>query len=165
MKKNQVIRMSSLILILLGFQLAVFAQTKGYYITPIDLQDINLSDSQKIEYQKLENNLEYRSLQFVEIGELQNFIDNNELTFNIPGIEEKYVALAKESAYISPINYMWNGDLIDHSGSIEIFCEDGSVFAYIVIENQVYEIFVFDEWYIFIEYNTEYISKQRGLQE
>jgi hypothetical protein len=47
MKKLMVKRMkiSGLIMILLSLQFALFAQTKGDYITPLDKQSVNLNDS------------------------------------------------------------------------------------------------------------------------
>jgi hypothetical protein len=136
----------------------LFAQTQSDYITPIDIQSVNLDEIQLTHFERLEKNPEYRSIQFVEIGKLQDFINNSELTFNIPGEEERYVALVKEFEFSSPDDYIWKGDLIDQYGSIVIFCEKGKVFGHIVIENQEYDIQIFDEKNLFIAYNTEYIS-------
>jgi hypothetical protein len=149
----------SLIVFLLSLQFALFAQTKGDYITPIDKQSVNLNEIQKTKFGSLERNPVYRSIQFVELGELQDFITNGELTFNIPGTEEKYVALVKEFEYISSKDYVWKGNLTDQYGSIVIFCEKGSIFGHIVIENQEYDIQVFDKNNVFIEFDTEYLSK------
>jgi len=144
-------------LILLSIQLSAFTQTKGDYITPIDLQNINLSDTQKIKLNQLEIHPEYRNIQFVSIGEIKDFINNSELSFNIPGEEKRYTALVNEFIYTSPYNYVWKGDIIEQYGGVVIVCDKGKVFGHIFIGNQDYEIQVFDEFNIFIEYNTEYI--------
>ncbi len=154
-------KVSSLILILLSLQFALFAQTKSDYITAINRQDVNLNETQKTKLVRLEKNPEYKSLQFVEIGKLQDFITNSELTFNIPGKGEDYVALVNEFEFTSPTNYVWKGILIDQYGSIVIFCEKDNVFGHIVIENQEYEFQSFDDKTIFIEFDHEYLSKSK----
>jgi len=155
----------SLIVFLLSLQFALFAQTKGDYITPIDKQSVNLNEIQNTKFGRLEKNPEYRKIQFVETGKLQDFINNSVLTFNIPGVEEKYLALVKEFKYISPNDYVWKGNLIDQYGSIVIFCEKGHVFGHIVIENQEYEIQSFDDKSVFIEFDHEYLLKSKcGLE-
>jgi|AntRauTorcE11898_2_1112593.scaffolds.fasta_scaffold05897_1 hypothetical protein len=154
-------KMSSLIVILFSLQFALFAQTQGDYITPIDIQSVNLNEIQKTKFERLEKNPEYKSLQFVEIGKLQDYIKNSELTFNIPGKGEEYVALVKEFEYTSPTEYVWKGDLIDQYGSIVVFCEKGNVFGHIVIENQEYEFQSFEDKTIFIEFDHEYLSKSK----
>lgn len=163
MKKITVkrMKMSSLIVILLSLQFALFAQTKSDYITEIDKLNVNLTENQKTKLERLESNPEYKSIQFVEIGKLLDFIDNSELTFNIPSIEEKYVALAKEFDYTSPDEYIWKGDLIDQCGNIVIFCEKGNVFGHIIVENQEYEFQSFDDKTIFVEYDSKYIYKSK----
>ena len=40
-------KMSSLIVILFSLQFALFAQTQGDYITPIDIQSVNLNEQLK----------------------------------------------------------------------------------------------------------------------
>lgn len=154
-------KMSGLIMILLSLQFALFAQTKGDYIKPLDKQSVNLNEIQKSKFERLEKNPEYKSLQFVEIGKLQDFIKNSELTFNIPGKGEEYVALVKEFEYTSPTDYVWKGNLIEQYGSIVVFCEKGNVFGHIVTENQEYEFQSFDDKTIFIEFDHEYLSKSK----
>lgn len=154
-------KISSLIVILFSLQFALFAQTQGDYITPINIQSINLNEVQKTKFERLEKNPEYKSLQFVEIGKLQDFINNSELTFNIPGKGEEYLALVKEFKYASPNDYVWKGNLIGQYGSIVVFCEKGNVFGHIVIENQEYEFQSFDDNTIFIEFDHEYLSKSK----
>lgn len=154
-------KMSILIVILLSLQFALFAQNKSDYITPIDKINVNLAENQERKLERLENNPEYKSIQFVEIGKLQDFIDNSELTFNIPGTEGKYVALVKEFDYTSPNDFIWKGDLIDLYGSIVIFNEKGNMFGHIIIENQEYEFQSFDDKTVFIEFDHEYLSKSK----
>lgn len=108
MRKSNSFKLFCLLTLFLGFHIALSAQVKENYFTPIDLQTLNLSDSQKTRLENLENQKANKSIQFVEIGKLQDFIHNSELTFNIPGTEEEYVALVKEFAFESEYDYVWN---------------------------------------------------------
>lgn len=76
-------KISSLIIILLSLQFALFAQTKSDYITPIDKQSVNLSEFQKTKLERLEKNPEYKSLKFVGIGKLQDYINNYQVLLGI----------------------------------------------------------------------------------
>lgn len=159
-KLNKTIKASIIVFSFLISNL-LFAQNTGDFFTPIDHQSVNLSDSEQKKLENLEKNPAYKDIQFVDIGELHNFITNGEMTFNIPKTEKKYEARVKEYEYNSPDDYIWKGNLQDQYGSIVVFCEKGRTFGHIVIENKEYEFQTFNDKNIFIKFNMEYLNKSR----
>jgi len=150
-KIEKIIKVFGLILSLLCVQFNLIAQEKKDFIAIKDIEPLSIN-ANKID--KLKKNPVNKKIQTVTIGAIKDYIDNGDLTFNIPGKKGKFKAHVKEFRYISDKNFVWKGHLKDQFGDITIICENGKIFGYIAVDNQYFEIQDVDGESIFIEVDT-----------
>ncbi len=150
-----------IVILLMSFQFNLLAQNQNLFITPINKRTIELTEKQNYRFQKLTGNPVCKNIEFVNIGRIEDFTTNGELSINIPGREEQYTAVVQEFDYFSENEYIWKGNFVDYYGNVVIFCQEGEVFGHIILGKEEFEIQTLDNNNVFLEINTKHVSKFR----
>jgi hypothetical protein len=124
-------------------------------------EKVVLNQEHKQKFENLLMDSTYKSLTFIEIGNLKSFVNSGVLTFKLPGRHGNIVAKVKDFEFNSESDFVWKGDLVNSEGNISLFCEDGNIFGSINVDNNIYEIQDFDGTLLLVEYNNEYLSKRK----
>ena len=141
--------------------MTIFAQTEEKLFTPINISQVNLTSTEEIRLNHIENNSAFINTQLVSLGNIVDFLTDRVLTFYIPGQELEYTALVNEFEYFSSSEYLWKGNMIDHDGNIALFCRNGGVFGHISIDSIEYSIQTIGDASIFIEYDMDTLRMQK----
>lgn len=141
----------------------LLAQKKSSFITIADTRLFPLNDSVTQKIEKLKKIPVYRKIKCIRLGKITDHLIANNLHFNIPDKKGEFKARVTEFKYMSENDFVWKGDLTDGYGNITIICENGKTFGHIIIENQDYEMQDVDGNTLFIEFDDEYISKNKSL--